>query len=169
MATGFNGTDSAFEVKAGTALKVTSKHPVLKYLYKATTVPESSQEVVMTIGSSQIIVDGNVEQIDTAAVIKDSRTFVPFRALAEAFGANVQYVEANRTIIATLDGTTVVMTVGSNVYTVNGMARTMDVAPYITNSRVMVPVRFMAEAFGITVTPTFNAADGTTASVIFTK
>ena len=166
MATGFNGTDSTFEVKAGTALKVTSKHPVLKYLYKTM---ESSQEVVMTIGSNQIVVDGNVEYIDTAAVIKDSRTFVPFRALAEAFGADVQYVEANRTVIAKLDGTTVIMTVGSNVYTVNGVRHTMDVAPYISNSRVMVPVRFMAEAFGITVTPTFNAVDGTTASVIFTK
>ena len=166
MATGFNGTDVAFEVKAGTALKATSKHPVLKYLYKAT---GTSQEVVMTIGSNQIVVDGDVEYIDTAAVIKDSRTFVPFRALAEAFGADVQYVEANRTVIAKLDGTTVIMTVGSNVYTVNGVRHTMDVAPYISNSRVMVPVRFMAEAFGITVTPTFNAVDGTTASVIFTK
>ena len=67
---------------------------------------------------------------------------------------------------ATLNGVEVVMTVGAPVYTVNGVDKTADVAPFISESRTYVPVRFAAEAFGITVTPTYNA-DGSVADVLF--
>jgi len=46
--------------------------------------------------------------------------------------------------------TTVVFTIGSPTYTVNGQAQTMDVAPYIdSNGRTQVPVRYLAEAIGV--------------------
>ena len=163
-ATGFDNK-SVFTVVPGQKLLATSAHPVLRYVFEKA----ATNEVVMTIGSSQILVNGKASYIDAAPVIKDNRTFVPFRALAEAFGAEVTYIDANRTIIAKMDGTTVIMVVGSTTYTVNGEKHTMDVAPYIASSnRTMVPIRFVAEAFGIQVTPTYNP-DHTTASVIFTK
>jgi hypothetical protein len=54
-----------------------------------------------------------------------------------------------------------VFTVGSMNYTVNGVQRTMDVAPYINaNDRAMLPVRFAANATGISDNNIFwNAAD----------
>lgn len=54
-----------------------------------------------------------------------------------------------------------VFTVGSMNYTVNGVPRTMDVAPYINaNDRAMLPVRFAANATGISDNNIFwNAAD----------
>ena len=130
-------------------------------------VPATGDVVVMSIGSHQIIINDKTATIDSEPVIKDNRTFVPFRALAEAFGAKVDYNEANRTVTSELNGVTVVMTIGSNEYTINGETKTMDVAPYIDgNNRTMVPVRFAAEAFGIEVIPTYNP-DGTTADVLF--
>ena len=125
--------------------------------------------VVMTIGTQTLVKNGEVTTMDATPIIKDNRTFVPFRALAEAFGAKVDYNEADKTVTAELAGNTVVMTIGSNAYTVNGVAKTMDVAPYIDGSRTMVPVRFVAEAFGIDVTAVPDVTDGTTASVIFNK
>ena len=125
--------------------------------------------VVMTIGTQTLVKNGQVTTMDATPIIKDNRTFVPFRALAEAFGARVNYNEADKTVTADLEGNTVVMTIGSNAYTVNGVAKTMDVAPYIDGSRTMVPVRFVAEAFGIDVTAVPDVTDGTTASVIFNK
>jgi len=124
--------------------------------------------VVMSIGANKIVVNDEVVAIDAAPMIKDSRTFVPFRALAEAFGAVVEFDAATQAVVAELDGTKVVMTIGSEVYTVNGVAKTADVAPFISDSRTMVPVRFAAEAFGITVTPIY-AEDGSVADVLFTK
>ena len=122
--------------------------------------------VVMSIGSSEIIINDKKVAIDAEPMIQNDRTYVPFRALAEAFGAEVAYDEATQAVTAELNGVTVVMTIGSATYTVNGAEKTMDVAPFINGSRTMVPVRFAAEAFGIKVIPTYNP-DGTTADILF--
>ena len=122
--------------------------------------------VVMSIGSHEVIVNDKKATIDAAPMIQNDRTFVPFRALAEAFGAEVAYDEATQAVTAKLNGVEVVMTIGSATYTVNGAEKTADVAPFINGSRTMVPVRFAAEAFGIKVIPTYNP-DGTTADILF--
>lgn len=126
--------------------------------------------VVMTIASKDTIVNDNIVTIDAAPFVNaDWRTMVPFRALAEDFGATVEWDDAAKTVTAELDGVKVVMTIGSTTYTVNGVEKTMDTAPVIVDGRTFVPVRFAAEAFGFTVTPTYDAATGTTESVLFTR
>ena len=122
--------------------------------------------VVMSIGSHEIVINDKTGTIDAAPMIQNDRTYVPFRALAEAFGAKVAYDEATQAVTAELNGVTVVMTIGSATYTVNGAEKTMDVAPFISGSRTMIPVRFAAEAFGIKVIPTYNP-DGSTADILF--
>ena len=122
--------------------------------------------VVMSIGSNEIVINDAKGTIDAAPIVENNRTFVPFRALAEAFGATVAFDEATQAVTADLNGTTVVMTIGSAEYTVNGEAATADVAPFINGSRTMVPVRFAAEAFGIKVIPTYDE-NGATADILF--
>ena len=122
--------------------------------------------VVMSVGSNEIVKNGKVAAIDAAPIVENNRTFVPFRALAEAFGATVAYDEATQAVTAELNGTTVVMTIGSATYTVNGVEKSADVAPFINGSRTMVPVRFAAEAFGIKVIPTYDE-NGATADILF--
>jgi len=139
----------------------------LKYTF-GKTASNADTTVVMTIGSKDVIVDNNVTAIDAAALIKNERTFVPYRALAEAFGAKVEWNEKDRTVTTEMDGKKVVMTIDKKEYKVNDKEMTMDVAPYISGDRTLVPVRFVAEALGFKVTPTYNT-DGTTASVVFNK
>ncbi len=122
--------------------------------------------VVMSVGSNEIVINDAKATIDAAPIVENNRTFVPFRALAEAFGATVAYDEATQAVTAELNGVTVVMTIGSAEYTVNGVAKTADVAPFINGSRTMVPVRFVAEAFGIKVIPTYDE-NGATADILF--
>ncbi|WP_157935563.1 copper amine oxidase N-terminal domain-containing protein [Kyrpidia spormannii] len=58
---------------------------------------------------------------------------------------------ANVTTPAQSGSNVATFTVGSNSYTVNGVQQTMDVAPYLKNDgRVMLPVRFVANALGVT-------------------
>ena len=146
--------------------------PVVKYYsgIEDITVGNTGIEdvVVMSVGSNEIVKNGKVAVIDAAPIVENNRTFVPFRALAEAFGATVAFDEATQAVTAELNGTTVVMTIGSAEYTVNGVAKTADVAPFINGSRTMVPVRFVAQAFGITVTPTYDD-NGATADILFAK
>ena len=122
--------------------------------------------VVMSVGSNEIVINDAKGTIDAAPIVENNRTFVPFRALAEAFGATVAFDEATQAVTAELNGVTVVMTIGSAEYTVNGVAKTADVAPFINGSRTMVPVRFAAEAFGIKVIPTYDE-NGATADILF--
>ena len=140
----------------------------LTYAFGEQDVPVDTS-VVMTIGSNDFIVNNEVVSVEDAApyVAKD-RTFVPFRALGEAIGAEVEWDNDARTVTYTLGKTEVVMTIGETTYTVNGEEKTMDVAPEITNDRTYVPVRFVGEALGFKVTA-LSAADGTTASVVFQK
>ncbi len=92
---------------------------------------------------------------DAVPQVKDQRTFLPFRAVFEAMGAEVD--NEGNTITAVRGDKTLVMTIGSTEATVTekGVAApiTMDVAPYVDAStwRTYVPVRFAAQAFDCAV------------------
>jgi hypothetical protein len=103
------------------------------------------------IGSNIYYVGGVAKVMDVAPYIKGDRTYVPMRYLGEILGAEVVWDDAARTVTLTKGDTTVVFTIGSTSYTVNGEAKTADVAPEITNDRTMLPARFVAEAFGAVV------------------
>ena len=140
----------------------------LTYAFGEQDVPVDTS-VVMTIGSNDFIVNNNVVSVEDAApYVANDRTYVPFRALGEALGAEVVWDNDARTVTYTLGNTEVVMTIDETTYTVNGEEKTMDVAPVITGDRTYVPVRFVGEALGFKVIA-LSAADGTTASVVFQK
>lgn len=131
--------------------------------------PDTSITVSMTIGSNDFVINNNIVTVpDAAPYIANSRTYVPFRALGEALGATVEWDNDARTVTYTLGDTEIVMTIGDTTYTINGVEKSMDVAPEITGDRTYVPVRFVAEGLGFKVTPLY-AEDGTTASVVFEK
>ena len=140
----------------------------LTYAFGEQDVPVDTS-VVMTIGSNDFIVNNDVVSVEDAApYVANDRTYVPFRALGEALGAEVVWDNDARTVTYTLGNTEVVMTIDETTYTVNGEEKTMDVAPVITGDRTYVPVRFVGEALGFKVIA-LSAADGTTASVVFQK
>lgn len=85
----------------------------------------------------------------------NGRVMVPFRTIAEALGAEVTYdagkittKKDGETLSFSLDGKqlTVTDSAGKTVKTVQ-----LDTAPYKKGGRTYVPVRFFAEAFGLTV------------------
>ena len=140
----------------------------LKYTIGAEDI-NADTTVVMTIGSSDYVVNNDIVTGDAAPYVDSNwRTMVPFRVLGETFGATVNWNEDDQTVTYTLGDTEIVMTIGEDTYTVNGEEKTMDTAPVIQDSRTMVPVRFVAEALGYTVTP-LQDANGLTASVVFQK
>ena len=140
----------------------------LTYAFGEQDIPVDTT-VVMTIGSSEFVVNDEViTKEDSAPYIANDRTYVPFRALGEALGAEVNWDNDARTVTYTLGNTEVVLTIDETTYTVNGDEKTMDVAPVITGDRTYVPVRFVGEALGFSVTALYDT-NGTTASVVFQK
>ena len=132
--------------------------------------PLAGRTVVMTVDSTEYVVNNNIITGDAAPYIDSAwRTMVPIRALAEAFDAEVYWNQDEETVTINFDaGTKIVMTVDETTYTVNGEEATMDTEPVNTGSRVYVPIRFAAEAMGFSVTPLYNDA-GLTASVVFQR
>ncbi len=91
----------------------------------------------------------------------NDRTLVPMRAPMEAMDATVDWDNAARQAIFEKDGTTVVFTIGSRTYTINGVNKTMDTQAVITGDRTCIPIRYAAEAIGATV-----GWDGATRTVL---
>lgn len=56
-------------------------------------------KAVLAIGSKEIDANGKKIAIDSPAVIKNSRTFVPLRAISEILGAKVDWDGATKTVI----------------------------------------------------------------------
>ena len=85
----------------------------------------------------------------------NGRVMVPFRAIAEVLGAEVTY-DAGK-ITAKKNGQTLAFSLGGKQLTVTDSAGKtvktvqLDTAPYKKGGRTYVPVRFFAEAFGLTV------------------
>ena len=123
----------------------------------------------MTIGSTDYVVNNNIIEGDAAPYIDSAwRTMVPFRVLGEAFGATVDWDQDAQSVSYVVGDTELVMTIGEETYTINDEEFNMDTAPVLSGDRTYVPVRFVAEGLGFTVTPLYGT-DGLTASVVFQK
>ena len=95
--------------------------------------------------------DGKTLSFDVPPQVVNSRTLVPLREIFEKMGASIEWDGDTRTVTATKGGTVVVLAIGSNSPTINGQAVTIDQPGIIVDGRTLAPVRFVAEAFGGTV------------------
>lgn len=81
---------------------------------RSISITGEGRSVSLTIGSKVMIVNGKQVTIDVAPEIKDSRTFVPLRAISEAFGAEVQYFENEQRVEIRKDDLIIEMWIGIN-------------------------------------------------------
>jgi len=113
---------------------------------------QSSQGViVLTIGESTMLVNGISQTIDAPPVIVSGRTFVPVRVVAQALGGDVAWNPSEKKVTITLNSKTIELWIGNTTAKVNGEAKTLDVPPYISNGRTMLPLRFIIENLGCEV------------------
>lgn len=92
---------------------------------------------------------------DAQPLMRENRTFVPFRAIFEGMGATVSWDNTTRTVIAKRGDRTVNLTIGQKNCKVDraGSDRSfsIDAAPFIEGGRTYVPIRFAAQALGAAV------------------
>jgi hypothetical protein len=113
-----------------------------------TVVGPVTKVIVLTIGSDIVTVDAKATTVDAAPEIVDGRTFVPIRFIAETFGSTVTWLPETKGITITLGTTTIGLQIGNATAVINGTIIALDAAPYIKNSRTMVPLRVITESFG---------------------
>ncbi len=100
--------------------------------------------------SPTVTVEGReVEFPDQKPIIKNNRTLVPIRFVAESLGYDVDWNPADHT--AVIDNGRIILYIGSNQAVINGRQVELDVASELIADRTMVPLRVIAETLGCTV------------------
>ena len=103
-------------------------------------------------GKMYVTVNGVRTQGDVDPVIVNDRMLVPLRQVFEKMGAEVSWYDVTKTAICKLNDTIVTVTLNSSTAQINGESFNLDAAPALINDRILVPVRFIAEGLGATVT-----------------
>ena len=102
---------------------------------------DTSGVAVFKIGDASYTLNGAKAALDAAPYIKDGRTMLPVRAIANAVGvadANIIWDPAGK--VTVIKGDRVVqLTIGSKAMLVNGAAITIEVSPEITAGRTFLP------------------------------
>lgn len=96
-----------------------------------------------------IKIDGVAVTSDVLPEIKNNRMMVPIRVISENLGAKVEW--SNSEVTLTKNNMKLTLRPNSNTVVKNGETIPLDVKPYVKNNRVVVPLRFIAEAFGCKV------------------
>lgn len=69
-------------------------------------VNKDGRKVIVKIGSSSATINGINRVLDAPPFIRDSRTYVPFRFISEAIGADVEWDVANHAVRISMEGVT---------------------------------------------------------------
>ncbi|WP_053954758.1 stalk domain-containing protein [Inediibacterium massiliense] len=97
-------------------------------------------------------VGDEVKKGDTAPYIKNGRTMMPIRNIAEVIGIDsklIQWDEQNQTVNIYKDDQIIQMKVNSNIVNVDGRKIIMDTIVEMKEDRVMLPIKYLADIFGI--------------------
>lgn len=99
-----------------------------------------------------VVIDGQPLVSNVAPQSINGRTMVPVRGIFEALGATVEWNATTKQVIATKGNDKVTLTLDSATAYINGEAKTLESPAISYNGSTLVPARFVAEAFGATVT-----------------
>lgn len=125
---------------------------------KFTNVLASTNNVNLYINNSYV-------KTDVSAYISNSRTYVPIRFVAEKLNANsISWNQNTKTATIVFNDKTMKLKYNSRTIYINNAPVTIDVPVHIKNGRTFVPVRFISEQMGYSV-----SWEGTTKSVKLTK
>ena len=108
--------------------------------------------VKLVLGRQTAWVNGVETLLDAPAQILGGKsTMVPLRFIGTSLGASLDYDGRYGRVTATLGGRVVRLWVDDKVAEVDGRNMTLAAPPVLRSGRVLVPVRFIAEAFGAVV------------------
>lgn len=114
-----------------------------------------SGTAVFKIGDTKYTVNGVEKTMDVAPYLKNGRTYLPVRFVAQSLGVadnNIMWNEAEQSVVLIKGDRVVKLTIGSTTMMINGVAFTMDVAPEIVDpGRTMLPLRWVSQALGASV------------------
>ncbi|WP_449240505.1 copper amine oxidase N-terminal domain-containing protein [Desulfoscipio gibsoniae] len=105
----------------------------------------------MAVEPIRVIVDGKDLSFDVSPKLENGRLMVPMRAIFEALDVQVEWDNVTNTIIGEnliTKGSNIKLVVGRKTAYINDKAVELDMPAKVIEGRVLVPLRFVAEALG---------------------
>ena len=102
-------------------------------------------------------INGKITTFDVPPEIVDGRTMVPMRKIFETLGANIQWLEKTNQILAIKGEKAIVMKIDTPAILIKNFRDDseqiieLDVAPFIKDSRTLVPIRAVSESLNAKV------------------
>ncbi len=114
--------------------------------------PAANRQIKLKIGQKTADVFGKAEETDAAPMIRNGRTMLPARFVAEKLGATVTWDAAkpNEVVIKSRNATIVII-IGSGTASVNEKSVELDSPAFVENGRTYCPLRFICENLGASV------------------
>lgn len=119
--------------------------------------PKNGTKYILKAGNGFDVItvkyNGDQVEFDQAPVIINGRTMVPIRAVMEKMGCTVTWKDATKTANIKNDNAACALQVGNELMSVldkktnKQSVETLDSAPVIINSRLLLPLRAVAEVF----------------------
>lgn len=114
-------------------------------------VKDTFEGLILKIDSKTATAFNKDVEMDVAPIIRNGRTMLPARFVAENLGAEVSWDETSQTVTIGEGTHPLKITIGSSEIKVGPYARTIDSPAFIENGRTYVPVRVLAENLGADV------------------
>ncbi len=108
----------------------------------------------LKIDSPLMLVNNEEKSIDengTSPVIVNSRTLLPVRAVVEEIGGSVEWDADTKTVGLQSGDNNIKLEIDNTTAYLNNEPYTLDTPPAIIGGRTMLPIRFIAESFGLEV------------------
>lgn len=122
------------------------KHIKISLLVLFLLATMSGTAMASTSGSISIEVNKDRIETDAAAYIDHGTTIVPLNVIRKIPGISVAWNNSSKTVTIVHDNKTIKLVAGQNTATIGSNKVNLPVATLIKNGRVMVPLRFIAEA-----------------------
>ena len=113
--------------------------------------PPKNGRILLTIGKKEANVFGEKIVNDVAPIIRNSRTMLPARFVAERLGAIVSWYANEEKVVIKSEKCEIVIFINSSAAYVNDKKVILDSPTFIENGRTYTPVRFIVENLGATV------------------
>ncbi|OMG01521.1 hypothetical protein BK146_06385 [Paenibacillus sp. FSL R7-0333] len=104
-----------------------------------------------------IIIDGKAADLSKKPVTINNVNYVPLRGVLEQMGVSIRWDQSSSTIRASKGAQLMEYTLGNSYARINNKETVISATPRIIDGAIMVPLRFVGEAFGAAVT--WNSKD----------
>ncbi|GKU78779.1 stalk domain-containing protein [Paenibacillus sp. L3-i20] len=104
--------------------------------------------VVFYVDNKEAFLDGKQVTLDSPAVIKKGRTYVPAKFLGDAFGMKVEWQPATRTILMETPTHEILLDTVNKKAWVNGLEFPFDDVAMLSNGRLLIKLTWLSDYMG---------------------